>query len=1133
MNDFPSVRFGLLVGVGGGVPSPGDDGPDIRLGDVVVSKPAASLGGVVQYDLGKYSTSGGFERTGVLTKPPALLRSSVENLAADDRMKGSQVPKILSTMLQNYPAMEEDYSYPGLGADRLFQTDYPHVEGPDCRRCDQSRIVERTDRRNQHPKFHYGVIGSANLVVKDARLREELRRASGILCVEMEAAGLMDSFPCLVIRGICDYADSHKNKAWQPYAAAVAAAYMKELLMIIPPQQVVRIGPAEVSTSQGGRSFPHYLGGRANEAKLISSSLHFAEIHARYEDIDDAHPATFEWILEPTRRKKPQWDSFVDWVKNEEPVYWISGIPGSGKSTLMKYLVKALPTTSYWNHTTPLLLSFWFWEAGQELERSLVGCIRSLIWQLLEDERSRNATVEAIGPFTKETWTKHRLKSCLLSALKRLTPLPLLIFLDGVDEAGPEAEALLDMVQVLATEISGVKLCVSSRPEQLFVDNLSTSPKLRMQDLNRADIDIIIREDLLDNPKILSALTNTDQLDLLRLKGRIALMAQGVILWVKLVIKSLLQGLRNRDTIEMLQSRLEELPVGLDTLYEHMLRRNNSGNPYYAELAAFYFKLVDHWDDTSVPHICLATNHDLRKRYLDPGSGWDMTTLNADFDCDRTITWINVRTAGLLEVSHSKSDLKRRGGYINHRRHTFRSQCLPVTRFLDAYDSCSVHFIHRTARTYIFNTILGRDLLSKCTKTDGEWERICFETILVKVGVFRGLERSMLSLSLIGLILAPHPGTKCNCTPHSKTFERVCNGFLQRGRITIEPFWMPGMESGSLDLSPCPCSTDGMIDFCQLYCMFSRWDNARHKLSALDGFGDPRMIEKLSVLLVFVAYGNNGLLKSETNYREGVEVFLWLLANGADPNHTIITPNDEEIYLWPYLASSLGYYPPAEIESAVIGFNFTCTPKYLPTMSSCSEIFWDSAMLPSPFSPIKDPTYYCLGDVRGYARRPVAREPTSFLSRIYALCAIYRNELFPVGPVLYPVSSSDSERIIPHLAGTSPIIGIKELIDSTKDLRYIRDILDRDTLFSSLSEAFLFMGKTPGSIQKWAIAEEAKLRRRRESEDDISRWKSWVFGDKAREGSQSNARRNSGSTNTDGNQYSCGKMPSSPTSQDL
>jgi len=241
LNDFPAIRFGLLVGIGGGVPDPEEDGDDIRLGDVVISKPTSTFGGVVQYDLGKYSTSGGFERTGTLNKPPLLLRNSVESLVAAHRRKGSQVGQYLAEMLHKNPVMEEEYAHPGAQQDQLFQADYPHPGGPNCKNCDKQRVVDRDDRRNTSPKFHYGTIGSANTVVKDAVLREELRRVLKIKCVEMEVAGLMDSFPCLVIRGICDYADSHKNKKWQPYAAATAAAYMKELLSAIAAQEVTKI----------------------------------------------------------------------------------------------------------------------------------------------------------------------------------------------------------------------------------------------------------------------------------------------------------------------------------------------------------------------------------------------------------------------------------------------------------------------------------------------------------------------------------------------------------------------------------------------------------------------------------------------------------------------------------------------------------------------------------------------------------------------------------------------------------------------------------------------------------------------------------------------------------------------------
>ncbi|KIX05175.1 uncharacterized protein Z518_06047 [Rhinocladiella mackenziei CBS 650.93] len=224
LNDFPSIRFGLLVGIGDGVPDEEEDGYDIRLGDVVVSKPTASFGGVVQYDLGKYSTGGGFERTGVLNKPPQILRAS------DRRFRN-----ICVTCFSSFPSWKRKYSYPGAEQDQLYQTDYSHRGGADCQNCDRQRIVVRDGRRDTNPKFHYGTIGSANTLVKDAGLREELRRAWKVACVEMEATGLMDWFPCLVIRGICDYADSHKNKKWQPYAAATAAAYMKELLSVIPP----------------------------------------------------------------------------------------------------------------------------------------------------------------------------------------------------------------------------------------------------------------------------------------------------------------------------------------------------------------------------------------------------------------------------------------------------------------------------------------------------------------------------------------------------------------------------------------------------------------------------------------------------------------------------------------------------------------------------------------------------------------------------------------------------------------------------------------------------------------------------------------------------------------------------------
>jgi nucleoside phosphorylase len=240
LNDFKSIRFGLLVGIGGGIPV--EDEFDIRLGDIVVSKPTATFGGVIQFDRGQVRDDGHFERTGTLNKPPAVLMANVEKLRGQHMINGNKISNNLTEMLEKHPAMNEgQFFYQGAERDVLFEATYSHRGGSNCGRCDRSKAVDRIPRKTTSPRIHYGTIGSSNVVVKDAITRDQLREDFEILCVEMEAAGLMDEFPCLVIRGICDYADSHKNKIWQSYAAAAAAAYAKELLSIIPASEVVKI----------------------------------------------------------------------------------------------------------------------------------------------------------------------------------------------------------------------------------------------------------------------------------------------------------------------------------------------------------------------------------------------------------------------------------------------------------------------------------------------------------------------------------------------------------------------------------------------------------------------------------------------------------------------------------------------------------------------------------------------------------------------------------------------------------------------------------------------------------------------------------------------------------------------------
>ena len=249
-DSFSSIRFGLMVGVGGGAPSATND---IRLGDVVVSKPTGTSGGVIQYDFGKTIQEGQFEQTGSLNRPPDTLLNAASTLQARHIMVMSELAKHLSDMGSRYPKMQADTTYLGAQHDQLFEAHYNHQAGQStCGACDSLRVVPRSMRSDSIPMVHYGLIASGNQVMRDGITREKLCQKRDILCFEMEAAGLMDTFPCLVIRGISDYADTHKNKDWQPYAAATAAAYAKELLGVIPENQAMNIRKVDAMPEKFG-----------------------------------------------------------------------------------------------------------------------------------------------------------------------------------------------------------------------------------------------------------------------------------------------------------------------------------------------------------------------------------------------------------------------------------------------------------------------------------------------------------------------------------------------------------------------------------------------------------------------------------------------------------------------------------------------------------------------------------------------------------------------------------------------------------------------------------------------------------------------------------------------------------------
>lgn len=225
---FPNLRYGLMVGIGAGVPGRHLE-PDIRLGDVVVGAPgddSDDAQGVIGYEFGK-ETVNGFVRKGWLYPTDRRMRNAFGTIQTETEFNGSH------SFLQYLDAFKarpngQKFLHPGVENDQLYE-----AEKTGGLADNTYRLIARDLRESQDPGVHYGLIASGDKLIKNAKLRDELRDKYKIICFEMEAAGLMNTLPVAVIRGICDYADSHKNDVWQQRSDATASAYAKGLLYTI------------------------------------------------------------------------------------------------------------------------------------------------------------------------------------------------------------------------------------------------------------------------------------------------------------------------------------------------------------------------------------------------------------------------------------------------------------------------------------------------------------------------------------------------------------------------------------------------------------------------------------------------------------------------------------------------------------------------------------------------------------------------------------------------------------------------------------------------------------------------------------------------------------------------------------
>ncbi|PNP40510.1 hypothetical protein TGAMA5MH_07507 [Trichoderma gamsii] len=566
MRSFPTIKIRLMVGIGGGAPTAKHD---IRLGDIVVSVPYNGKSGVLQYDFGKTMQNQEFQMTRVLNQPPQNLLSAVHGLRTDYETQGHLLEEEIESILQRLPRLRETYQRPNQNSDRLYKSDaiHPRQDDGSCSiACGDaaSSIVPRTKRpADKNITIHYGLVASANQVMKDATTRDKLALENEVLCFEMEAAGLMNDFSCLVIRGICDYSDSHKNKNWQGYAALAAAAYAKDLLNRLRP---IYLEPPRIipDVLESEHYVEEYRPLRTNQPGMLKS-LSFEQMGARHLTIRNAHAKTCKWLLDN--------QAYLDWLDPSKldlhhGFLWIKGKAGIGKSTLMKFAL----TNAQKKMKDKKIISFYFNARGGDMEKCTIGMYRSLLLQLFEELPKLQSVLKSFPlAATREdyAWNIQELKSLFEEAIRNIKGDELVCFIDALDEC--DEDEIRDMISFFQnvgeiTTSNDIKflVCFSSRHYPHISKKNAQSLLLEGQEGHNQDISNYLHSELKIGKSKLAEDIRT------KVQGKSA----GIFMWVILVVE-ILNKEYDGGRIHKLRQRLDDIPDDLHQLFRDILTRDN------------------------------------------------------------------------------------------------------------------------------------------------------------------------------------------------------------------------------------------------------------------------------------------------------------------------------------------------------------------------------------------------------------------------------------------------------------------------------------------------------------------------------------------------------------------------------
>ncbi|KAL8369289.1 hypothetical protein RB599_010557 [Gaeumannomyces hyphopodioides] len=646
-SSYINIKLALIVGVCGGLPQ--IRGRDAFLGDVIVSK------SIVNHDFGRQYPDKFVVRSteDTLGQTNCDIRGLLKLLEGKDELDRLQKKARANLVILQAAATAADrewgtnYSPPTDATDRMFRADYEHSHHrEDCDDCDADpprfcerasklscdeagcktgRCAPRQNRQQERPvelvpQVFMGRVACGNAVMKSGKHRDAVAKEHDVIAFEMEGVGAWKEVPCIVVKGICDYADSHKNKEWQDFAAATAASVAAAILDRYEVSGGIKrrsepkgrnstttnsynattnshnattdshnTNSYNIKNRDGVVAVVRDVGGSFNigqqnhiyatcthklsrPSQDCLKSLGFPQLHNRSHDIDRAVTGTCEWLLGHK--------TYRSWAACDRGLLWIKGKPGSGKSTLLKY---ALDNGAIFSAgKTTLVLSFFFHGRGHELQRTPLGLYRSLFHQALSQvpdalpdlidafEKNRK---EFGQPGEKWQWHPNELRRLFeLSLPKVLKTRPVWLFIDALDECGEQnAIGLIEWFQSLLQSSPSLglqlRVCFTCRHYPILALE-DGAFEICLEHQNREDISTYVRSQLSTFSKRTSP----------TIPALITARAQGVFMWARLVVKQALGLERDGEPLGVIEAAIRSIPEDLDALYRTLLQSMGSGS---------------------------------------------------------------------------------------------------------------------------------------------------------------------------------------------------------------------------------------------------------------------------------------------------------------------------------------------------------------------------------------------------------------------------------------------------------------------------------------------------------------------------------------------------------------------------